>query len=123
MLTTEYADDLPIISPYPLRVGQGADQKGRERVGLILLRREARYRATQYPTERHRRSSQTLKRGWQGVRWNQPYLQGVTMPANDPAQYEMEDELMPWPSDTNDKPFMTYDKLMTGAPGKPAPKQ
>lgn len=48
------------------------------------------------------------------------------MPANDPAQYEMEDEMgsekeeyfLPWPSDTNDKPFMTYDKLMSGAPGK-----
>jgi len=48
------------------------------------------------------------------------------MPINDPAQYEMEDEMgsekeeyfLPWPSDTNDKPFMTYDKLMTGAPGK-----
>ncbi len=24
---------------------------------------------------------------------------------------------------TNDKPFMTYDKLMSGAMGKPAPKQ
>ena len=48
------------------------------------------------------------------------------MPINDPEQYEMEDEMgsekeeyfLPWPSDTNDKPFMTYDKLMTGAPGK-----
>jgi hypothetical protein len=47
------------------------------------------------------------------------------MPANDPAQYEMENEeyFLPWPSDTNDKPFMTYDKLMSGAMGKPAPKQ
>ena len=47
------------------------------------------------------------------------------MPANDPKQYEMEmeDEFLPWPSDTNDKPFMTYDKLMSGAMGKPAPKQ
>lgn len=42
--------------------------------------------------------------------------------------YEMEDEMgsekeeyfQPWPADTNDKPFMTYDKLMTGAPGKAA---
>jgi hypothetical protein len=47
------------------------------------------------------------------------------MPANDPKQYEgkfvaEENEYMPWPSDTNDKPFMTYDKLMTGAPGKKA---
>lgn len=44
------------------------------------------------------------------------------MPANDPAQYEMENEqdeyYKPWPSDTNDKPFMTYEKLQTGAPGK-----
>ncbi len=32
------------------------------------------------------------------------------MPANDPAQYEMEEDFLPWPSDTNDKPFMTYDK-------------
>ncbi len=45
------------------------------------------------------------------------------MPANDPAQYEMEEDFLPWPSDTNDKPFMTYDKLMSGAMGKPAPKQ
>ena len=49
------------------------------------------------------------------------------MPANDPAQYEMENEqeeyFKPWPSDTNDKPFMTYDKLMSGAMGKAAPKQ
>ena len=33
------------------------------------------------------------------------------------------EEFQPWPADTNDKPFMTYDKLMTGAPGKPAPRQ
>ncbi len=50
------------------------------------------------------------------------------MPANDPKQYDgkfvpEKDEFMPWPSDTNDKPFMTYDKLMSGAMGKPAPKQ
>ena len=45
------------------------------------------------------------------------------MPANDPKQYEMEEDFLPWPSDTNDKPFMTYDKLMSGAIGKPAPKQ
>ena len=47
------------------------------------------------------------------------------MPANDPKQYDSkyvaeENEYLPWPSDTNDKPFMTYDKLMAGAPGKPA---
>lgn len=45
------------------------------------------------------------------------------MPKNDPGQYEMEDEFLPYPSDSNDKPFMTYDKLQTGAMGKPAPKQ
>jgi hypothetical protein len=45
------------------------------------------------------------------------------MPANDPGQYKMEEDFLPWPSDTNDKPFMTYDKLMSGAMGKPAPKQ
>jgi len=27
---------------------------------------------------------------------------------------------MPYPSDTNDKPFMTYEKLQSGAPGKSA---
>ena len=35
----------------------------------------------------------------------------------------MEDKMekyQPWPADTNEKPFMTYDKLMTGAPGKKA---
>ena len=47
------------------------------------------------------------------------------MPANDPKQYDSkyvaeENEYLPWPSDTNDKPFMTYDKLMAGAPGQPA---
>ena len=47
------------------------------------------------------------------------------MPANDPKQYDSkyvaeENEYLPWPSDTNDKPFMTYDKLRAGAPGKPA---
>jgi len=45
------------------------------------------------------------------------------MPANDTKPYEMEEDFLPWPSDTNDKPFMTYDKLMSGAMGKPAPKQ
>lgn len=45
------------------------------------------------------------------------------MPANDPKQYEMEDEFLPYPSDTNEKPFMTYEKLQAGAPGKPAPRQ
>jgi hypothetical protein len=50
------------------------------------------------------------------------------MPANDPKQYEgkfvpEEDEFMPYPSDTNDRPFMTYEKLQAGAPGKPAPRQ
>lgn len=33
---------------------------------------------------------------------------------------DMEEDFQPWPADTNDKPFMTYDKLMTGAPGKAA---
>ena len=47
------------------------------------------------------------------------------MPANDPKQYEgkfvaEEDDYMPYPSDTNDKPFMTYEKLQSGAPGKSA---
>jgi hypothetical protein len=49
------------------------------------------------------------------------------MPANDPMGYEgsmEEDEYFkPYPADANDKPFMTYDKLQTGAYGKPAPKQ
>jgi hypothetical protein len=50
------------------------------------------------------------------------------MPANDPKQYEGKfvvetDKFMPYPSDTNDKPFMTYEKLQTGAPGKAAPQQ
>ena len=40
------------------------------------------------------------------------------MPANDPAQYEETEDFLPYPSDTNEKPFMTYEKLMTGAPGK-----
>ena len=42
------------------------------------------------------------------------------MPANDPKQYEMEDDEYygPYPSDTNDKPFMTYEKLQTGAYGR-----
>lgn len=42
------------------------------------------------------------------------------MPANDPKQYEESEDFMPYPSDTNDKPFMTYEKLQTGAPGKSA---
>jgi hypothetical protein len=31
------------------------------------------------------------------------------MPTNDPKQYEKSEEYMPYPSDTNDKPFMTYE--------------
>ncbi|WP_289846649.1 hypothetical protein [Acinetobacter baylyi] len=42
------------------------------------------------------------------------------MPANDPKQYEESEDFMPYPSDTNDKPFMTYEKLQSGAPGKSA---
>lgn len=42
------------------------------------------------------------------------------MPANDPKQYEMEEDFLPYPSDTNEKPFMTYEKLQTGAYGKAA---
>lgn len=42
------------------------------------------------------------------------------MPVNDPKQYEKGEEFLPYPSDSNDKPFMTYDKLQTGAPGKSA---
>ena len=50
------------------------------------------------------------------------------MPGNYPNEYSNkfepeENEYTPWPPDTNDKPFMTYDKLMSGAMGKPAPKQ
>ena len=45
------------------------------------------------------------------------------MPANDPKQYEKTEEFLPYPSDSNDKPFMTYEKLQAGAPGKPAPRQ
>jgi hypothetical protein len=50
------------------------------------------------------------------------------MPANDPKQYEgkfipEEDDFFPYPSNSNDGPFMTYDKLQEGAPGKPAPRQ
>jgi hypothetical protein len=42
------------------------------------------------------------------------------MPVNDPKQYEESEDFLPYPSDTNDKPFMTYEKLQTGAPGKSA---
>jgi hypothetical protein len=30
------------------------------------------------------------------------------------------DEFTPWPPDTNEKPFMTYEALMKGAQGKAA---
>ena len=40
------------------------------------------------------------------------------MPANDLKQYEESEDFMPYPSDTNDKPFMTYEQLQSGAPGK-----
>ncbi len=36
---------------------------------------------------------------------------------------EKEEDFQPYPAGSNDKPFMTYDKLQTGAFGKPAPKQ
>jgi hypothetical protein len=42
------------------------------------------------------------------------------MPANDSKQYEKSEEFMSYPSDTNDKPFMTYEQLQSGAPGKSA---
>ena len=49
------------------------------------------------------------------------------MPANDPMGYGKykaeEDMYKPYPADANDQPFMTYEKLQTGAYGKPAPKQ
>ncbi len=52
------------------------------------------------------------------------------MPANDPKQYENKYDAakrpefyLPYPSDSNDGPFMTYEKLQSGAKGKPAPKQ
>jgi hypothetical protein len=50
------------------------------------------------------------------------------MPGNYPEEYgnkfvPEENEFTPWPPDTNDKPFMTYESLMKGAAGKPAPKQ
>jgi hypothetical protein len=35
----------------------------------------------------------------------------------------MDKELKPYPEGCNDKPFMTYEKLQVGAPGKPAPRQ
>ncbi len=31
---------------------------------------------------------------------------------------EQDEYFKPYPADSNDKPFMTYDKLQTGAPGK-----
>lgn len=52
------------------------------------------------------------------------------MPISDPAQYknkykasERPEFYQPYPSDSNDGPFMTYEKLSQGAPGKAAPKQ
>ena len=39
------------------------------------------------------------------------------MPANDPKQYEESEDFLPWPSDTNDKPFMSYEDLSKGANG------
>jgi hypothetical protein len=49
------------------------------------------------------------------------------MPANDPMGYgeftEKDEYYKPYPADANDKPFMTYEKLQTGAYGKSAPKQ
>jgi hypothetical protein len=47
------------------------------------------------------------------------------MPGNYPNEYgnkfvPEEDEYTPWPPDTNDKPFMTYEGLMKGAQGKSA---
>ena len=52
------------------------------------------------------------------------------MPISDPAQYknkykasERPEFYQPYPSDSNDKPFMTYEELQAGVMGKPAPKQ
>jgi hypothetical protein len=48
------------------------------------------------------------------------------MPGNYPEEYdnaEKNEYYTPWPPDTNDKPFMTYESLQKGAAGKPAPKQ
>ena len=47
------------------------------------------------------------------------------MPGNYPEEYDNKfkpemDDYTPWPPDTNDKPFMTYEKLQKGAPGKAA---
>jgi hypothetical protein len=47
------------------------------------------------------------------------------MPGNYPESYDKkfmpeENEYTPWPPDTNDKPFMTYEGLMKGAQGKSA---
>ena len=40
----------------------------------------------------------------------------------DIADDKMED-FQPYPAGVNDGPFMSYEKLQTGAFGKPAPKQ
>jgi hypothetical protein len=52
------------------------------------------------------------------------------MPIPDPAQYknkykasERPEFYQPYPSDSNDKPFMTYEAISGGAMGKAAPKQ
>jgi hypothetical protein len=47
------------------------------------------------------------------------------MPGNYPEEYNNKfeaemDEFTPWPPDTNEKPFMTYEALMKGAQGKAA---
>lgn len=43
------------------------------------------------------------------------------MPGNYPEEYDNKgEEYTPWPPDTNDKPFMTYESLQKGAPGKAA---
>jgi hypothetical protein len=45
------------------------------------------------------------------------------MPGNYPEEYdnaEKEEYYTPWPPDTNEKPFMTYEGLMKGAQGKVA---
>jgi hypothetical protein len=44
------------------------------------------------------------------------------MVAADIADDKLED-YQPYPAGVNDGPFMSYDKLQTGAYGKPAPKQ
>ena len=52
------------------------------------------------------------------------------MPIPDPAQYknkykasERPEFYQPYPSDSNDGPFMSYEGISKGAPGKAAPKQ